>query len=323
LGVKVTFKHSSGEASSEFPMPIIVGVPRSGTTLLRLMLDAHSELAITHEAGFVPLASNLTNPLSRTFYQRFSYRPTDSWWPRLPGKSNLREDFFNVVTTMKNWSDFHVSTESFNRALLEIEPFNTSAGLRAFFRLYTARFGKPRWGDKTPFYNQYLRTVAQILPEAHFIHIIRDGRDAAASGKGLPFVGDDVELIGKNWSNQIRETRCQSQTCRHYLEIRFEDLVLNTTEVLRKICDFIQLDYEADMELYHRNAAERMSELENTYDENGKVEVAKEARWSRHRFTAQPPEPSRIGRWKTALTADELTQFNRGAGNLLHELGYE
>jgi hypothetical protein len=287
------------------------------------MLDAHSELAITHEAGFVPLASNLTNPLSRTFYQRFSHRPTNSWWRRLSGKGNLREDFFNVVTTAKNWSDFHVSSEAFKRALLEIEPFNISAGVREFFRLYTARFGKPRWGDKTPFYNQYLRTVVRMLPEAHFIHIIRDGRDAAASGKGLPFIGDDVELIGKNWSNQIRETRRQAQTCRHYLEIRYEDLVLNTTDVLRKICDFIQLDYEPDMELYHRSAAERMSELENTYDENGKVEVAKEARWSRHRLTARPPDPARIGRWKTALSADELTQFNRGAGNLLHELGYE
>ena len=53
------------------------------------------------------------------------------------------------------------------------------------------------------------------------------------------------------------------------------------------------------------------------------VEAAKEARLSRHRLTAQPPEPTRIGRWKTALTADELGLFNKGAGNLLHELGYE
>lgn len=304
-------------------MPIIVGVPRSGTTLLRLMLDAHSELAITHEAGFVPLVSNLTNPLSRTFYQRFSNRSHDGWWPRFPGKGNLREDFFNVVTTARNWSDFHVPSEAFRQALSRLEPFTISAGLRTFFRLYTARFGKARWGDKTPFYNQYLQTVARILPEAHFIHIIRDGRDAAASGKGLPFVGDDVELIGRNWSNQIRETRRQAETCSHYLEIRYEDLVINTTEVLRKICSFVELRYELDMELYHRSAADRMNELENTYDENGNVEVAKEARLARHRLTAQPPEPTRIGRWKTALTAGELAQFNKGAGDLLHELGYE
>jgi Sulfotransferase family len=304
-------------------MPIIVGVPRSGTTLLRLMLDAHSELAITHEAGFVPLVSNLTNPLSRMFYLRFTNRSSDGPWPRLGARGNLREDFFNAVTTVKNWNDFHVPSEAFRQALLQLEPFTLSGGLRAFFRLYTARFGKPRWGDKTPFYNQYLQTVERMLPEAHFIHIIRDGRDAAASGKGLPFVGDDIEMIGRSWAQQIRETRRQAQKCRHYLEIRYEDLVLDTTEVLQKICNFIQLRYEPEMKLYHRNASERMNELESTYDEKGNVEAGKEARLFRHRLTAQPPEPTRIGRWKTALTAEELTRFKKGAGDLLQELGYE
>ena len=53
-------------------MPIIVGAPRSGTTLLRLMLDAHSELAIPPETGFLTLSEKLTgsgDTLRKKFYR--------------------------------------------------------------------------------------------------------------------------------------------------------------------------------------------------------------------------------------------------------------
>jgi hypothetical protein len=299
-------------------MPIIVGVARSGTTLLRLMLDAHSELAITHEAGFVPAVSNLANPLSRMFYRRVGHAIKLGNW-----SSSLREEFCRTFTTASNWNDFHVSDENFRQALSLIEPFTIAEGVRTFFQFYARRFDKPRWGDKTPFYNQYLRTVESVLPEAHFIHIIRDGRDAALSGKGLPFVAGDLEEIGRNWSQQILNTRRQARSCRHYLEVKYEDLLLKTTEVLQKICAFIDLDYEQGMERYYRQAPERMAELSDTYNSDGSVAAAKEARLQRHRLTAQPPEPSRIGRWKTEMTNEELSRFNKVAGPVLRELGYE
>jgi hypothetical protein len=299
-------------------MPIIVGVPRSGTTLLRLMLDAHSELAVTHEAGFIPAAANLANPLSRMFYRRLRHAIKGGSW-----SNSLREAFYRTVTEVNNWNDFHVPGENFRQALMQNEPFTVSEGLRTFFQLYARRFGKPRWGDKTPFYNQYLKTIAGTLPEAHFIHIIRDGRDAALSGKGLPFVAGDFEAIGRNWSQQILNTRRQARACCHYLEIRYEDLLVKTTDILQKICVFIDLSYEPGMELYYQQAPERMAELGNTYNADGSVAATREARLHRHRLTAQPPEPTRIGRWKTEMTKEELVRFNQVAGALLKELGYE
>lgn len=299
-------------------MPIIVGVARSGTTLLRLMLDAHPELAITHEAGFVPAVSNLANPLSRMFYRRIGHAIKLGNW-----LGSLREEFYRTLTTASNWNDFHVSDKNFREALLRIEPFTIAEGLRTFFQFYARRFDKPRWGDKTPFYNQHLETVESVLPEAHFIHIIRDGRDAALSGKGLPFVARDIEEIGRNWSQQILNTRRQARSCRRYLEVRYEDLLVKTTEVLQKICAFVDLTYEPSMERYYQQAPERMAELSATYNSDGSVAATKEARLHRHRLTAQPPEPSRIGRWKTEMTKEELVRFNKVAGPLLRELGYE
>jgi hypothetical protein len=299
-------------------VPIIVGVARSGTTLLRLMLDAHSQLAITHEAGFIPVASNLTNPLSRMFYRRLKI--TVKHGSSLNG---LRAAFYQTLTEETTWSDFHVDKVAFAEALFQLQPFSISEGFRTFFRMYAKRFDKPRWGDKTPFYCQYLPVVQNVLPEAHFIHIIRDGRDVAVSGRGLRFTSGDIEGIARDWVNHITLARKDARACHRYLEIRYEDLLLKSTEVLREICEFINLPYESSMARYYLRANERLNELRTPYRPKGSMVATRESRLHLHRLTSRPPDSSRIGRWKTELTSEELSTFNGVAGNLLKELGYE
>jgi hypothetical protein len=308
----------AGSANINHPMPIIVGVARSGTTLLRLMLDAHPELAVTHEAGFIPMASNLTNPLSRMFYRRLKNTAKDGSW-----LNSLREEFFRTLTKSSTWDDFHIAKGAFAEALSHLEPFSISQGLRTFFRMYAMRFDKPRWGDKTPFYSQYLPVVQNVLPEAHFIHIIRDGRDAALSARGLPFSSDDIEVIARNWVRQIRLARRDAPNCRHYLEIRYEDLLVNSAGVLREICEFIKLPYDPRMEDYYLHANERLDELGTAYKSDGAVFTTKDSRLRLHTLTSRPPEPKRIRRWKTEMGRDDLVTFERVAGDLLDELGYE
>jgi hypothetical protein len=305
-------------ANINHPMPIIVGVARSGTTLLRLMLDAHPELAVTHEAGFIPMAANLTNPLSRMFYRRLKNTGKDGSW-----LNSLRGEFFRTLTESSTWDDFHIAKEAFAESLSQLEPFSISQGLRTFFRMYAMRFEKPRWGDKTPFYSQYLPVVQNVLPEAHFIHIIRDGRDAALSARGLPFSSDDIEVIARNWVRQILLARRDAQNCRHYLEFRYEDLIINGGAVLREICEFIKLPYDPRMEDYYQHANERLNELGTAYKSDGAVFATKESRLRLHSLTSRPPEPKRIGRWKTEMGRAELATFERVAGDLLDELGYE
>src|ERR1700749_1142202 len=125
------FRTRTSTDSRQHPMPFIVGSPRSGTTLLRFMLDAHPELAIPPETGFLTLG------------------------PKLKGRGDkLRERFFQEVVnypkSSPNWPDFEIPEGTFRAALAEINPFTVSDGYRAFYRLYAARFGKARWGDKTP-----------------------------------------------------------------------------------------------------------------------------------------------------------------------------
>ena len=155
-------------ASKPDLMPIIVGSPRSGTTLLRLMLDSQPTLAIPPETGFLCVSQT----------------------PHV-SDDELRESFFSSVVNFPveapNWPDFEISTELFWQTLTRIKPFNISEAYRSFYRLYADRFGKRRWGDKTPLYCKCMDAIREILPECRFIHIIRDGRDAALSLRKMRF----------------------------------------------------------------------------------------------------------------------------------------
>jgi hypothetical protein len=286
------------------PMPVIVGAPRSGTTLLRFMLDAHPDLAIPPETGFLILADAF----------------------RGAGDS-LRETFFRGITgfpaAAPAWNDFGISEEQLWSRLQAIEPFSIADGYRAFYRAYAARFGKHRWGDKTPIYCLHVATIAAVLPEAHFIHIIRDGRDVALSLRETWFSpGDQVETLAAHWSAWVTAARQQGARSRHYLEIRFEDLVEDSAAVLTRICRFLDLPYSLEMLRYYLRAAERLQEHGDRVGADGSVLVSQTSRMQAQALTMQPPQESRVQAWKTQMSADEQIRFETAAGALLVELGY-
>jgi hypothetical protein len=131
------------------PFPVIVGCPRSGTSLLAVMLDAHPKLAIPPETSFLPNVMGLSGD-----------------------PASLRRRFFDIVTadrmTISNWSDFGLDKEAFWRRLQAIPSFTVAAGTRAFYALYGEGQHKPRTGDKTPGYVFTMQHIQALLPEAHF-----------------------------------------------------------------------------------------------------------------------------------------------------------
>ena len=292
-------------ATAHEPMPIIVGSPRSGTTLLRLMLDAHPDLAIPAETGFVVPVLRLWSSGAR-----------------------LRQSFWNTVTGYPlgapAWPDFGIAREAFWDELQAIEPFTIPAGLRCFYRSYARRQGKPRWGDKTPHYGRYMLAIAQALPEAHFVHVIRDGRDVALSLRDLWFSpGKDMQTLAERWRYDVSTARAQGRRCRRYLEVRYEDLVLHPSTVLQRVCTFCELDYDPRMEAYYAGAQQRLGEAQARVRSDGTVLVTREDRLASQRLTMSPPDASRVLNWKRAMSRDERAQFEHLAGRLLAELGYE
>lgn len=286
----------------EAPVPFVVGVSRSGTTLLRLMLDAHPELAIPPETHFVPTLRDL-DAEGRT----------------------LRERFLQKVVGTHVWAEFRLSAEALSRELEEIEPFNVSAGIRAFYGAYARRFGKSRFGDKTPGYVVSMTAIRELLPEARFIHLIRDGRDVALSLREMTWFGPGSDLVDQagHWASRVRMARQQAQELPHYLEVRYEDLVRDPPAVLRQICEFIELPYDRAMEDPSSRAAERLEELGDREYSWREVLVPRQRILRSHSSVLRPPDPSKIGRWRTGMSGEERRAFEGVAGALLRDLGYE
>jgi Sulfotransferase family len=288
-----------------WPMPFIVGSPRSGTTLLRLMLDAHSLLAIPPETGFIPALGV----------------PTCS--------SDLSVDkFFEIVTSFSDdapvWHDFQLAAEDFRRELHRLSPFTSSEGLRCFYRMYARRFDKPRYGDKTPTYCRCLPMIEQLLPEAAFIHIIRDGRDATLSLREMWFApGKDIKVLATFWRDNVLAGREGGRQIRRYTELRYERLILEPTAELQRICDFLELPYESTMERHFERAPMRLAEHRERVQRNGHVLVTHEQRLWQQRATTMPLDAGRIGKWRLEMTENEHRLFREVAGPLLDELGYD
>lgn len=144
--------------------------------------------------------------------------------------------------------------------------------LRVFYRLYARCFDKPRWGDKTPVYVLQIEALKAALPEARFVHIIRDCRAVVASIRQLWFsLSDDPSVIAARWVHYVQEGRRQGAKIPHYRELRFEELVRRPEEVLRALCPFLDLQFEPGMLAYQRRAARRLESLQSVVHPSGRI----------------------------------------------------
>ncbi len=291
------------EASSE-PMPIIVGVPRSGTTLLRFMLESHPRMAIPPETGFLACIAN--SDTGGAYDRHALFRIVTGFPPEAPG-----------------WHDFGIDAEQYWGELQRIEPFTAAEGVRAFYRLYAERQRKPRYGEKTPGYCEHISVIGRMLPEARFVHIIRDGRDVALSLRPMWFApGRDMRTLATYWLRLVRHAReagCRSPA---YMEIRYEELVTNPRPVLERLCGFLRLDFHPVMLRYWERTPGRLKEHGARLRPDRSIVVTHEQRVDQQRRTMCPPEPARAFRWRLDMTTEECTEFVRVAGDMLEELGY-
>jgi hypothetical protein len=282
------------------PAPFVVGVGRSGTTLLRLMLDAHPQLTIPPETHFVPAVIERCR------------------------EGGDAEAVLDAMTSTRQWGDHGIDPAEMLARLRSLERLDAGTALRAFYAIHAERQGKPRWGDKTPVYVESMRSIHGALPEASFVHLIRDGRDVALSRARRGF-GKNVSAAraGERWRKRILAARRQAQKLPGYLEIRYEDLVSDTEPVLRRVCERCELDFDPAMLTYHEHAAERMAEMARDLPgRDGDSVRPAEERMAAHAMTQRPPSESRVGVWRSEMSTEDAAEFERAAGELLAELGY-
>ena len=287
------------------PAPFVVGATRSGTTLLRLMLDAHPELAIPSETHFIPELVRARDKHGAT-----------------------PDRMIELLTSHRRWGDFQIESSELRASWEELEGAGRLDGpeaVRAFYRIYGAKQGgPPRWGDKTPGYVKQMREIQEYLPEARFIHLIRDGRDVALSVLKQSFGPETVEAAAQKWRDRILRGRAQRPYLGFYMEVKFEDVITDTEATLRRICEFVELEFDPAMLGYYQTAEERLQEKARELPRGkGRDPQSAEKRLKSHEKTFEPPNPELVGGWRTKMDGEDQRTYEAIAGDLLDELGYE
>ena len=294
---------SGDVAIDRAPAPFVVGLTRSGTTLLRMMLDAHRELTIPPETHFVPDLIKAARDEGGT------------------------DELLAAMTGNRTWGDFGIADSDMRERLASVARGDAAGAVRAFFNAYAECQGKPRWGDKTPAYMLAVQRIGRVLPESRFIHLIRDGRDVALSqsARALNEQPPPAEQADR-WVKRIRKSREQAGALKgaRYVEARYEDLVRDPETTLRRICEFIDLAWDPRVLGYHERAAERLSEMARELRAEGRhAQQQAGYRIDNHAPTTKPPDPSKLDKWKRDMPPEDVVAYDGVAGELLAELGYE
>ena len=284
------------------PMPVVVGCPRSGTTLLAVMLDSHPKVAIPPETAFLPELRHLQGE-----------------------GDELRRRYFDLVTTdrwsVSNWNDLGIDRGAYWQRLVELEAFTITAGLRVLFGMIADRAGKPLYGEKTPADASFMPEIASFLPEARFVHILRDPRDVVLS-LGRTSVGLSVEDAAKQWVAIVTTARAARGRVAHLHEVRYEDLLQSPEARLREICAFLDLDYSDRMLDHRESGARHVAQLRDRPTPDGRAIVPHALRARLHDNLAQPIRPDRAGGWRETMGAADRATVEAVAGSLMRELGY-
>ncbi|MES2466729.1 MAG: sulfotransferase [Verrucomicrobiota bacterium] len=291
-------------ARPTLPVPFLVGAPRSGSTLLRMMLDANSQLAIPPETGF------LTGIREQAGHPCTVERVVE-WMTTYPaGQAPV-------------WNDFQMSRDSLEKALRGLPALNLAEAVGCFYRLYASGQNKPRWGDKTPGYAQHMEAIRALIPESKFIHLIRDGRDVALSLRAQPFSpGPTMTDQAKLWMEMTAAARRSAEGLGGCMEVRYEQLVRDPEPVLREICVFLELPFEPGMLHPEQRAEARLLEHEERVAPGGRVVLTKAERRNIWHHSAKAVDARMAGQWREKLTIEEIAEFEETAGRWLGELGY-
>jgi hypothetical protein len=269
-----------------FPV-FVVGMPRSGTTLVSALLDAHPDLAILPETHF---------------YTRCRREETGETaaavWDRLQQQPGFQDAAFTA--------------EEKEQIRSRVPPGGAPADLlRAVGTAYAERAGASAWGEKTPDHLAHLDRMRTEFPDGVYLGIVRDARDVCLSLQGLPWNRDTVMESAWTWrryQEMLRDHRKQAPE--RVRIIRYEDLLAQPRETLRSILTWLEAPASADR-------IDRM--LAFHAGESGPADPDREP-WKQK--TRRPIDPSNREKWRTQMSPARRWMVQAITGATLTGFGY-
>jgi hypothetical protein len=291
-------EHLTVEEIDRMPFFFIVGRGRSGTTLLQTMLDANP-------AVIVPFESRLIMHLQK------EYAHVTKWDAALVGK--FLADLSTDVYYSKYWK---MEESALKKAIAAIpaESLSFSILCKLVYLSFPSAYHKSKVriiGDKNPVYSIFIEELRTIFPEAKFIHLVRDHRDNVVSFKKVFKKDGSPAVLAKGWKiyNEIIE-HSKKRDPKHFLTLRYEDLVSDLALTLQRVCDFLSIPFDPGMLEYQSGLMQ----------ENGNIlgKVMAEL----HPNLTGPVTAAQVDKWKMELSSNDLSLIESMVGKTAERYSY-
>jgi hypothetical protein len=268
----------------------IIGTERSGSNMLRLMLDAHSRVFMPHPPHVMHYFAHLEphyGDLAR----------------EVPFRRLVRDVLRLVHRHIHPWE--HVPSEE---EVIASSPSRDLLGVKVgLYEAARRRSGKARWGSKSTFVVHHGERVLQVFPRARMLWLVRDPRDVAVSSRRSVFSPFHPLHVAELWAEQQALAGALEQ--RHpgaVLRVHYEELVREPDAQIVRILAFLGEEMEPAVSRFYERAA-------------AKHQAALSESWAN---TARPARPDSVGAWRHALLPREVAVVEAVAGPAMAELGY-
>jgi hypothetical protein len=280
----------------------ILGNPRSGTSLFRLMLNSHPNMIVPPESGFL----------------QWWYKKYKDWNLNDSKNQSKIQSYVTDLLSSKKIEDWQLDKKELMQLISTKKPTNYAELSSLIYYKYrnNSDTNIKIVGDKNNYYIHHLGILNSIYPNAKYIHLIRDGRDVACSYKKLkqlksnslykPTLVDSIEDIANEWCENIAriDSFLGNKPC---LKIKYEDLIADPEAVLKEVCSFLNINYHERMLSY--------------YDSNLNDEPKATRDWKMKTF--EPIDKNNSNKYKDILNLKEIENFNKIAKTILIQNLYE
>lgn len=294
----INFKQMVG-STDQNKFHFIVGIGRSGTTLLMSMLNAHPAIQATPEINF---------------FNFFSAQ----WQSR---KDFSEADKQQVIQFVRRYKDHNFSGFGFDPVYFEKSESRSFAALyKNFYSSFTYGGEKKSsrfFFDKNPINSLYLERIIRLFPDSKFVFLLRDPRAGYLSRRQkVNFRSTDIYFNAYRWLIYNQEVLNYVRLYPgKFFVLRYEDLVSDTEGEMRRMADFFQFDYDAAMLRFHEHV------IKNSY---AKAASEKQERaLTKYSDLSKPVNTSRVHAWESELSANEIYTIDTITSPLASVFGYE
>lgn len=270
----------------------VIGTQRSGTNLLRLILNQFKEICAPHPPHIL-----------NTFLPILSHY----------GDLNNEANFKQLIVDVCKWIEFNPVpwnlTLDVNEIFNSCKQRNIYEIFRVVYELKTISEGAAVWCCKSTFNVHYFDTLEAHNIRPFYIHLYRDGRDVTLSFQKAIVGPKHVYHIAKDWLNDQIAVEHVRQSVGHdrFMTIAYEDLIHSPKKVVLNICDRLDLKFNDDLLHYYDSKESNMTANAGEMWENVK----------------RPIINNNSGKYLSQMSAGDVDIFERVAGDMLLKLNYK